>query len=124
MRVKAPAAGARVANSSGIYVIKPGAVRDIPDELYADAVMQGCLPVEGDAPKLPEKAPDGDVKRVVALMVTDGEQAEFTRQGRPKVSAVRKRLGSEVEVTVEQVDEAFEALSVPDEGEDGENNGQ
>lgn len=123
MRVKAPATGARFASGTGIYALKPNEIRNIPDHMYSQAAAQGCRPAEGEPePEVPQEADYEDIKRVLALMITDGEQDEFTAYGRPKVSAVRKRLGIDT-VTADQVNQAFEELSMVDDG-DGEDDGE
>ncbi|WP_067586413.1 hypothetical protein [Endozoicomonas ascidiicola] len=89
----------RATSSCGSHVclIKAGITRDIPDSMFTDACLRGCLPADAsvDNPATPV-----DESRVIMIesvmndILDEGDEELLTRDGCPKASEIKNRFGS------------------------------
>ena len=100
--------------SDGPFSGKAGEVVEVNDRLGSHLVnLYGGVKVpgpadEGGEPEAPAIAPE--VIEAVKAVIEEGNPDDFTKQGQPKVDAVRTHLPEKYEVSVDDVRVAFEVL--------------
>lgn len=96
--------------SGHMAVIEPGG-SELHPSFHREAIARGCLPEGIDrAPQEPAQAFDKMAAIIEAMhkMVDEGNEADFTGDGKPKTDAVSKLVG--FTVSRDERDTAWEAV--------------
>jgi len=104
--------------SEGPFSASAGDIVEVNDRMAAHLInvygAQVTQPPATTAVELPVSHADKDILDAVKVLVELGDPETFTKDGLPKVSAVRELLPRGAKVTVASVQRAFEALTDDD----------